>query len=97
MTSSLPFRFAVLCSGYLSRAAENRQTLHRIGSISLPSLHVFGRKDADQQVGASESAALEVAFDPTSAVAAEHKSRGHYLPADKQSLLTYRKFLRQFL
>lgn len=90
-------RFAIFCSGYCPKAPSFSEALERLGGrIRIPSLHVFGRLSNDQQVPADASLALRDCFETSSAVTLEHKNRGHYLPADKQSLSAYRKFLQSF-
>ncbi len=95
-----PLRFAILCSGYVSPAPEHQQLQAAAGSISLPSLHVFGTKsDAARSCGgisAGESRALADCFDPCQRVVAEH-SHGHYIPVSKPVLSHITQFLRQFI
>ncbi|BDA43290.1 probable thiosulfate sulfurtransferase/rhodanese-like domain-containing protein at N-terminal half [Coccomyxa sp. Obi] len=95
-----PLRFAILCSGYVSPAPEHQQLHAAAGSISLPSLHVFGTKtDAASSCGgvsAAESRALADCFDPCQRLVVEH-SGGHYIPISKPVLTLFTQFLRQFI
>ena len=90
-----PLRFAILCSGYASPAAEHRQLHADAGSISLPSLHVFGSKSEDGGISAVESRSLADHFDPSCRLVVEH-SGGHYIPVSKAVVTRFNNFLRHF-
>ena len=42
-----PLRFAILCSGYPSEAAEHRRLHEEVGQLQLPTLHVFASRVPD--------------------------------------------------
>ena len=48
-------RFAILCSGYPSAAAEHRAMHAEVGQLRLPTLHVFGADAAQIEVTADRS------------------------------------------
>ncbi len=52
-TNATPsLRFAILCSGYPSAAAEHRVVHAEVGLLQLPTLHVFGAQAAQSQTTA---------------------------------------------
>ena len=55
-TDAVPsLRFAILCSGYPSAAAEHRALHAEIGLLQLPTLHVFGAHAAQHQTTTGHS------------------------------------------
>lgn len=92
-------RFVILASGFLSRAPETIAVQESIAKVNIPSLHVYvqeGGVRKDRQIPWSESKALEAWFGDKCKAAVQH-SRGHFMPADKNSQIGYRKFLQAFL
>ena len=68
LAAEWPFRFAVLCSGYVSEA---RQIALLTAPVRLPSLHVFCTSDR-QLRDAAPCAALAAAFAPEARVVVQH-------------------------
>ena len=91
-----PFKFAILCSGYLFREPEHRKRQQRIGQLQLPSLHVYNNQNRDRQIGTEESLALQEVFGKEQRVVVTH-NRGHVMPVHKQAIAVYRNFLQRFL
>ena len=89
-------RFAICCSGYPSPVPEHQQLLDSIGSIGLPSLHVYGVSNKDHQVSAQESWALAEMFDVEQRYAVEHSS-GHIIPGNKVVINRIRSFLERHM
>ena len=87
-------RFAICCSGYPSPVQEHKQLQESVGSITLPSLHVYGVKDEDRQVSAQESRALAEHFDVKQRYIVEHTS-GHIIPSTKAFVSRIRGFLER--
>lgn len=88
--NAFAFRFAVLCSGFLS-PAEGRQEANR-HLIDLPSLHVFGSlKGNDRQIEVAESERLAERFEPRHRVVVRH-SAGHIIPISKSHVNQYKSF-----
>lgn len=93
----LSFRFAVLCSGYLSRAPEHeRWQTNYTGHLTLPSLHVYGTKAKDRQISTAENGALAAVFCDSERSVVTHEF-GHVIPTGKQYVAQYRRFLQRFL
>jgi hypothetical protein len=95
-SSTLPLRFAILCSGYISPAEEHKRLHAAVGSICLPSLHVYGMGGEDRQVSLTESRALRELFDARCAHIIEHQA-GHYVPGNKTMSASFMAFLHHFL
>ena len=92
-----PLRFAILCSGYVSRAVEHQQLHAQAGTILLTSLHVYGVvQDQDRQIGVCESRELRDLFDAGSRHTIEHPA-GHIIPAHRALCMQIVKFLMTFL
>ena len=92
-----PLRFAVLCSGYVSPAAQHRRLHAQRSPIMLPSLHVYSiEQEQDRQIGVCESRELRDLFDAGSRQTIEH-SAGHIIPARRPVCLRICEFLRTFL
>lgn len=89
----IPLHFAICCSGYPSAVQEHQELQKSIGSIRLPSLHVYGAKGEDRQVAAQESRALSEQFDITQRYVIEH-SCGHVIPSSKAVVNRMRDFLK---
>lgn len=90
-----PLRFAILCSGYVSPAPEHQQLHADAGSISMPSLHVYGTKAKDGGITAVESRLLADMFDSSLRQTVKYNG-GHYIPVTKAVLAQLRAFLRHF-
>jgi predicted sulfurtransferase len=87
----LPFRFLMLCSGFVPSpsAGAPATLLDAKALLRCPSLHIIGR--ADTQVSPSASATLAEHFtDPT---IVEHDG-GHILPATNRLVQQYKAFLQ---
>ena len=87
-------RFAICCSGYPSPVPEHQQLQQSIGSVELPSLHVYGVSNEDRQVSAQESRALAELFDVKQRYAVEHSS-GHIISGNKAVVHRLRGFLER--
>ena len=87
-------RFAICCSGYPSPVLEHQQRQKALGSIRLPSLHVYGAKDEDRQISAMESRALAEHFDIAQRYVVEHSS-GHVIPSTRGVVNRIREFLKR--
>ena len=87
-------RFAICCSGYPSPVEEHQQRQNALGSIRLPSLHIYGAKDEDRQISATESRALAEHFDLTQRYVLEHSS-GHVIPSSRGVVNRIRDFLKR--
>lgn len=83
-------RFIILVSGFCPRGSGLKEPLLQ-GSLSLPSLHVFG--DTDRVIPSQESVQLASRF--PGAVTLTH-SGGHFIPAAAPQRQAYLKFLDQF-
>ena len=88
-----PLHFAICCSGYPSAVQEHQELQKYIGSIRLPSLHIYGAKGEDRQVAAQQSRALSEQFDITQRYVIEHSS-GHVIPSSKAIVNRMRDFLK---
>ena len=75
---------------------EHQQLQQSVGSIELPSLHVYGVSNEDRQVSAQESRALAELFDVKQRYAVEHSS-GHIIPCNKAVINRIRCFLERHL
>lgn len=84
-------RFAVLISGFPSRADEHFHLYRSL--IELPSLHIWGTKD--QRVPPWMSKALLEKFHPQTRQQLEHAG-GHVVPGDAVSRKAIFDFLLQF-
>lgn len=92
--SSSALKFAILCSGYISRAEEHRALHEAVGILRVPSLHVYGAEHDDRQITAGESKALQELFDPQCRYVIEHQG-GHYIPANKPVISRLVAFLQR--
>lgn len=90
--------FAVLCTAFMPRAESAEVMRQKIGTIELPSLHVFAQTDSRKQaqIPIEESLSVQNWFDQDRCCVLR-VARGHALPADRQSIGTYRRFLKQFV
>ena len=85
------FRFAMLCSGYVSKCPALTSVLELVGPLAVPSLHVFGTSDEDRQVFEPESRALVAVFDPTTSQVMAH-DKGHIIPSTRSDVAKYTEF-----
>ncbi|CAO2832520.1 unnamed protein product [Amaranthus hypochondriacus] len=88
----LGIRFVILCSGFaVDRAGYEK------GSITCPSLHIFGNEEgADRQISSGSSRDLASYFDDGCRVDIEHDS-GHIIPTKPPYIDEVREFLRRFV
>ena len=86
-----PFRFVVLCAGFIPRAPVALESLHAAAPLRCPSLHIVGRSDLHVEPAAS--ARLYALFDPTTRQLVEHDG-GHIIPATDKHVNQYKDFLR---
>lgn len=89
------FRFAILCSGYVSPVREHEKLLYewrRVGGIPLPSLHIFGSGMNDRQISPDYSKELLACFKPDMASVVQH-DLGHLIPATAHVTKQMRTFL----
>ncbi|KAL3681523.1 hypothetical protein R1sor_024479 [Riccia sorocarpa] len=96
--ATVKFRFVILCSGFISPAAEHFGTFSSLkdGEIDVPSLHIFGgREGTDRQVSVSESEQLASLFRAEKRVTVRHQS-GHIIPTQPEFVQQYLAFLEQF-
>ena len=89
-------RFAICCSGYPSPVLEHQQLQESVGSIELPSLHVYGVSNEDRQISAHESRALAELFDVKQRYVVEHSS-GHIIPCNRAVINRIRCFLERHM
>uniref|UniRef100_A0A803KN15 Rhodanese domain-containing protein n=1 Tax=Chenopodium quinoa TaxID=63459 RepID=A0A803KN15_CHEQI len=88
----LGFRFVILCSGFAVNLAG-----HEKGSITLPTLHVFGSEDGgDRQISSGFSRDLSSYFEDGCRVIIEHDS-GHIIPTRPPYIDEVKEFLRRFM
>ncbi|KAL2620214.1 hypothetical protein R1flu_000419 [Riccia fluitans] len=95
---SVRFKFVILCSGFISPAADHFRTLSSLedGAINFPSLHIFGgREGTDRQVSVNESEELASLFRAEKRVTVRHQS-GHIIPTQPEFVREYLTFLDQF-
>nr|XP_033777160.1 esterase OVCA2 [Geotrypetes seraphini] len=85
-----PFHFAILVSGFKSRATEHQGYYQN--AIKVPTLHVFG--ETDRVIPGPMSQELTSCF--REPVVLTHQG-GHFLPASASEKNTYCTFLDQFL
>ncbi|KAL9234902.1 hypothetical protein vseg_009717 [Gypsophila vaccaria] len=86
----LEFRFAIMCSGF----AVNLEG-HEEGSLTCPSLHVFGAGGGDRQISSNFSRNLASYFEDGCRVIIEHDS-GHIIPTRPPYIDEVKEFLRRF-
>ncbi|KAL6560628.1 hypothetical protein OROGR_004187 [Orobanche gracilis] len=88
----MDFRFVILCSGFavnLEACAE--------GSISCPSLHIFGNKEGkDRQIDSEASKDLAALFENGCSVIIKH-DLGHIIPTRSPYIDEIKGFLGRFL
>ncbi|KNA15046.1 hypothetical protein SOVF_101800 isoform B [Spinacia oleracea] len=88
----LGFRFVILCSGFAVNLAGYEK-----GSITCPSLHVFGNEDGgDRQISSGFSRDLSSYFEEGCRMIIEHDS-GHIIPTRPPYIGEVKEFLRQFI
>lgn len=93
-----PFKFVILCSGFLLPASDIAMDEVRDGKkvIHCPSLHIFGdNTQHDRQIACTESEILSEAFSPDEKVVVKHPF-GHIIPVQKDYINIYKLFLSQF-
>ncbi|KAK9673374.1 hypothetical protein RND81_12G163600 [Saponaria officinalis] len=88
--SGLNFRFVIMCSGF----AINLEGYSE-GSLTCPSLHVFGAGGGDRQISSSFSRDLASFFEDGCRVIIEHDS-GHIIPTRPPYIDEVKEFLRRF-
>jgi len=86
------FKFAVLCSGY--PPAFLKALTSEPGSISCPSLHIFG--DQDRQIHDRTSQQLATLFRSEDRSVVKHAC-GHIIPTQPAFVEQYLQFLSRFL
>lgn len=92
LKGEIDFKFAILCSGFAVNMSEYSE-----GSISCPSLHIFGNTEGnDRQIESCASRHLVSFFDRGCSVIIEH-DLGHIIPTRSPYIDEIKDFLRQFL
>lgn len=92
LMGEIDFRFVILCSGF---SLHSEKFEH--GSISCPSLHIFGSDlGKDRQIVKQASIDLAVAFEDGCSVIIEHDS-GHIIPTRSPYIDEIKDFLQRFL
>lgn len=99
---SLGFKFAIICSGYISAVPEHRALLLELSQedgskISIPSLHIFssGQGGTDRQIPHDESTKLLNCFSDMTSKCILHDN-GHLIPGDRATAEKVKEFLTQF-
>ncbi|KAL6531438.1 hypothetical protein OROMI_027801 [Orobanche minor] len=88
----MDFRFVILCSGFAVNLEECAE-----GSISCPSLHIFGNKGGkDRQIDCEASKGLASLFENGCSVIIEH-DLGHIIPTRSPYIDEIKGFLGAFL
>ncbi|KZV43675.1 rhodanese-like domain-containing protein 6-like [Dorcoceras hygrometricum] len=88
----IDFRFVILCSGFAVNMGANAE-----GSITCPSLHIFGSKEGnDRQIDCQASKHLASLFDKSCCAIIEH-DLGHIIPTRSPYIDDIKDFLRRFL
>ncbi|KAJ2555796.1 hypothetical protein EV175_002188 [Coemansia sp. RSA 1933] len=84
-----PFRFAIICSGYMLKDAEWQHLYEK--PLSTPSLHLYGV--LDPMIRFSRSMKLQRVFvNPKSTCS----DGAHFIPKSQESILTVSQFIGQF-
>ncbi|KAH9627073.1 hypothetical protein KSS87_023761 [Heliosperma pusillum] len=86
----LDFRFVIMCSGFAINLQGNEE-----GSLTCPSLHVFGAGGGDRQISSNYSRELASYFEDGCRVIIEHDS-GHIIPTRPPYIDQVKEFLRRF-
>ncbi|KAJ2398194.1 hypothetical protein GGI23_003285 [Coemansia sp. RSA 2559] len=84
-----PFRFAVICSGYMLQDSEWQHLYER--PLSTPSLHLYGV--LDPMIRLSRSMALQQAFVNPEAFCSDG---AHFIPKSHEAILTVSQFVERF-
>ncbi|KAJ2399970.1 hypothetical protein GGI23_002329 [Coemansia sp. RSA 2559] len=84
-----PFRFAIICSGYMLQDSEWQHLYER--PLSTPSLHLYGV--LDPMIRLSRSMALQQAFVNPEAFCFDG---AHFIPKSHEAILTVSQFVKQF-
>lgn len=88
----LGLRFVILCSGFAVNLAGCEK-----GSITCPSLHVFGNEEGgDRQISSGLSRDLSSYFEDGCRMIIEHNS-GHIIPTRPPYIDEVKEFLRRFI
>lgn len=96
--NSINFRFAILCSGFVSPACE-LQDLMSCTSLPLncPSLHIFAESTGrDNQIVNEDSMQLASMFNSENSVVLTH-NMGHIVPSHRENVDKVKIFLNQFI
>lgn len=92
LKGEIGFRFVILCSGFAVNMGDNAE-----GSITCPSLHIFGSKEGnDRQIDCQASKHLASLFDNSCSTIVEH-DLGHIIPTRSPYIDDIKGFLLRFL
>ncbi|XP_073310475.1 rhodanese-like domain-containing protein 6 [Primulina huaijiensis] len=92
LKGEIGFRFVILCSGFAVNMGDYAE-----GSITCPSLHIFGSKEGnDRQIDCQASKHLASLFDNSCSTIVEH-DLGHIIPTRSPYIDDIKDFLRRFL
>ncbi|KAH7277418.1 hypothetical protein KP509_39G049900 [Ceratopteris richardii] len=96
--SSIKFRFAILCSGFISPASEMQDLMAHVSlPLKCPSLHIYADSGGhDRQIVNTDSMQLKALFDPGTAMVLTH-NLGHILPSHRDDMEKVKQFLSQFI
>ncbi|XP_073144999.1 rhodanese-like domain-containing protein 6 isoform X2 [Henckelia pumila] len=92
LKGEIDFRFVILCSGFAVNMGDYAE-----GSITCPSLHIFGSKEGkDRQIDCEASKHLASLFDNSNSTIIEH-DLGHIIPTRSPYIDDIKDFLQRFL